>query len=186
MLGGLSFLEPVAAGEALVFDSCCLPGAFCLVYEGIISCHARPDPTLSPVRESRWIRSEMPSPCVRGDDSHGAGRLTKICCAPFRLAARILPNTRFPILDNDSYSSGTGLSSQLGQDIGDENRVVERHQCWHITALDSPSSCCVSSTAPLSRLDKQRQRTSECPSRKSSPSQSWQNMPGLSKQLREI
>lgn len=44
MLGGLSFLEPVAAGEALVFGSCCLPGASCLVSEDIMSCHARPDP----------------------------------------------------------------------------------------------------------------------------------------------
>jgi hypothetical protein len=157
-----------------------------LVWYVKISCLATPDQTLSPVRESRWTRSEMPSPCVRGDDSHGASRLTKICYAPFRLAGRILPNTRFPILNRDSYSSGTGLSSRLGQDIGDEKSVVKHHQCWHITALDSPSSCCVSSTAPLSRLDKQRQRTSECPSRKSSPSQSWQNMPGLLKQLREI
>lgn len=45
MLGGLSFLESVAAGEeALVFDSWCLPGASCLMSEDIISCHAIPDP----------------------------------------------------------------------------------------------------------------------------------------------
>lgn len=184
MLGGLSFLGPVAAGEGLVFDSCCLPEASCLMSEDIMSCHARSD--LSSIKGSRWTRSEMPSPYVRGDDNHGASRLSKICNAPFRLAGRILPSTRFPILDNDSYSSGTSLSSQLGQDIGDEKSVVERCQCWHITALDSPSSCYVSSTAPLSQFDKQRQRTPECPSRKSLPSQSWQNMPGLSKQLREI